>query len=68
MQPNTYVNELAYAHTLVSYTQDSMSNILHVTSPCATWSELIVVYLPVRTKLNWRVLYADKNWTDHATR
>jgi len=34
MQPNTYVNELAYAHTRVSYTQDSLSNILHVASSC----------------------------------
>jgi len=30
MQPNTYVNELAYAHTRVFYTHDSLSNILHV--------------------------------------
>jgi len=28
----TEFNELAYSHTLVSYTQDSMSNILHVAS------------------------------------
>jgi len=40
MQPNTYVNELAYAHTLVSYTQDYLSNIL------------TVVYLSVRTEVN----------------
>jgi hypothetical protein len=29
-------SELTYSHTLVSYTQDSLSNILHVALPCAT--------------------------------
>jgi hypothetical protein len=46
MQPNTYVKELAYAHTLVSYTQDSMSNILHVASLC---ENLCVLHADKRT-------------------
>jgi len=54
----TEFNELAYSHTLVSYTQDSMSDILHVAFSCADLRVLYanadtVVYRFVRTEVNW---------------